>query len=262
MHMNRLLFLLVLAQVTVLLPSCSRVGLVPGTPVRDGFESPTLSNLWETDKIIPADVKIQSTVVRSGRSALQITLHTSDVFEAGRHGNPDSERAELTEADALISQQGKNYIYSFSMLIPADFPIVPTRLVIAQWKQECPRGQNCDDNSPVLAIRYVSGVLSITQTIGAHRTTLWQSNEDFRNRWLDFRFRVCFSTNADGRIVGQLNDSLIVNYNGPTAYQEDRSTGYRMPSRFYFKMGLYRDTISEPMTIFVDDYSKELLGDN
>jgi hypothetical protein len=256
------LFVLVIALAAFLLPDCSKVRLVPGAAVHDGFENPTLGNLWETDKIIAADAVIQSKVVRSGHAALQITLHTSDVFEAGRHGEPPSERAELTEAEGLISQEGKNYSFSFSMLIPQDFPIVKRRLIIAQWKQECPRGHDCDDNAPVLAIRYVSGVLSVTQTIGAARTTLWQSNEDFRNRWLDFRFRVCFSPNSNGRIGAHLNDSLIVNYTGTTAYREDRSTGYPSPSRFYFKMGLYRDTMSEPMTIFIDDYSKELLSDN
>jgi hypothetical protein len=260
--MKTLLFVIVIAQAAFFLPSCSKVRLVSGAPLRDGFESPNLSNLWETDKIIAADVVIQSKVVRSGHTALQITLHTSDVFEAGRHGDPPSERAELTEAEGLMSQEGKSYSFSFSMLIPEDFPVVKKRLIIAQWKQECPGGHDCDDNSPVLAIRYVSGVLSVTQTIGAHRTTLWRSNEDFRNRWLDFRFHVCFSPNSNGRIAAHLNDSLIVDFTGATAYQEDQSTGYPSPSRFYFKMGLYRDTMSEPMTIFIDDYSKELLGDN
>jgi hypothetical protein len=260
MDMNRLICFLVIALFAILVAGCSRARLTPGAPVRDGFEQPTLSNLWETDKIVSSDAKIQSAIVRSGRSALQITLHTSDVFEAGRNGNQDSERAELTEADRLISHQGESYTYSFSMLIPPDFPIVDKRLVIAQWKQECPGGHKCDDNSPVLAIRYTAGILSVTQTIGAHRSTLWQTNGKVRNKWLDFRFRVCFSTDAEGHVTGYLNDSLIVQYSGPTAYQENDSTGYPSPSRIYFKMGLYRDTMTEPMTIFIDDYSKELLG--
>jgi hypothetical protein len=260
--MKTVLFVLLLAHAALFLSGCSKVRLVPGSPVHDGFESPNLSNLWETDKIIAADAVLQSRVVRSGHGALQITLHTSDVYEAGRNGDPPSERAELTEAEGLISQEGKRYSYSFSMFIPGDFPIVGRRLVIAQWKQECPRGHNCDDNAPVLAIRYVSGVLSISQTIGAHRITLWRLNDDSRNKWLDFRFRVCFSPDSNGSIVGQLNESLVVNYSGPTAYQEDQSTGYPTPGRFYFKMGLYRDTMAEPMTIFIDDYSKELLSDH
>ncbi len=260
MQVKRLTFVILIAEAVLLVPACSKVKLLPGSPVRDGFEGPKLSNLWETDKIIPRDAEIQSKVVRTGHSALKITLHTSDVFEAGRNGSLPSERAELTEADSLMSQEGKDYAYSFSMLIPADFPVVGKRLVIAQWKQECPGGGPCEDNSPVLAIRYVSGVLSVTQTIGPHRTTLWRSNEDFRNKWLDFAFRICFAPNEKGRIVGRLNGGLIADYNGATAYQENRATGYPSPSRFYFKMGLYRDAMAEPMTIFIDDYSKELLS--
>ncbi len=243
----------------LLLSGCSNLHLVSGVPVRDGFESTAIGDLWETDKILPADVRMQSAIIRSGKSALQITLHTSDHFEAGRNGHQDSERAELTESEGLISREGETYRYAFSMFIPADFPMVARRLIIAQWKQECLRGGKCNDNSPVLAIRYVSGVLSITQTIGAHLTTLWKSPEDLRNRWLDFAFRICFTPNTDGRITARLNDSLLVNYTGPTTYQEDNSTGYVAPGRFYFKMGLYRDTMAEPMTIYIDDYSKELI---
>ena len=230
-------------------------------PVRDGFETPALGNLWETDKIVPDDVKLQSAVVRSGHSALQITLHTSDVFERGRHGKADSERAELTEADALVSRQGERYAYAFSLFLPADFPIVDRRLVLAQWKQQCPRGRACDDDSPVLAIRYVSGVFFITQTIGEHRTTLWRTSDDVRGRWLDFKFRVIFDPGERGRIEARLDDTLIVDRRGPTAYREGDSTGYPTPGRFYFKMGLYRDTSPETMTLFIDDYGKELLGD-
>jgi|WetSurMetagenome_2_1015567.scaffolds.fasta_scaffold00003_255 hypothetical protein len=260
--MKRILQLSLIVLYALLISGCSGRQFSVGIPVKDGFESPAISNLWETDKIIPTDAIIQSSLFRSGQSAIQITLHTSDRFEAGRNGSLDSERAELTEAERLISQQGKTYVHCFSMFIPKDFPIVDTRLVIAQWKQECPGGNICDDNSPVLAIRYISGALFITQTIGPRCDTLWLSHDEFRDRWLDFKFLVRFETNEKGRISAHLNDSLIVNYSGPTAYKEDASTGYPAPSRFYFKMGLYRDTMTEPMTIFIDDYSKEMLRNN
>jgi hypothetical protein len=260
--MKRSLQFLILISISILAFKCSRPRLIVGKPITDSFEKSIISNLWETDKIIPSDARIQSEVFRSGHNAIQITLHTNDKFEAGRNGNPDSERAELTEADNLFSQQGKTYKHSFSIFIPKDFPIVDTRLVLAQWKQECPGGQICDDNSPVLAVRYISGTLLITQTIGPHRTILWQSNQEFRGRWIDFKFRVCFNTNPGGRILASLNDSTVVDYSGQTAYNEDSSTGYTSPSRFYFKMGLYRDTMTDPMTIYLDDYSKELLKED
>ena len=248
-----------ITQTIFLLPGCSRLKSVSSLPVHDGFENPNLSNIWDTDKIVPGDIEIQSNIHRFGDRALKITLHPGDHYEAGQHDSLPTERAELTETEQLISEEGKNYTYSFSMFIPADFPIVATHLVIAQWKQECPGGSICDDNSPVLAIRYISGFLKITQNTGSHQMTLYKSKEEFRNRWLDFNFHICFSKINNGRIIAHLNDSLIVDYNGVTAYQEDTSTGYPDPSRFYFKMGLYRDVMPEPMTIYIDQYSKELL---
>jgi hypothetical protein len=253
------LFLILISTITI---NCSRPKFISEIPITDEFENPIIINLWKTDKIIPSDAKIQSEVFKSGHSAIQISLHTNDKFEAGKNGDLDSERAELTEARSLFAQQGKTYLQTFSMFIPNDFPIVERRLVIAQWKQECPFCHKCDDNSPVLAIRYISGKMLITQTIGPQRKVLWESEKEFRNRWLDFKFRVCFTTNDRGRIMAYLNDSIVVDYSGPTAYNENSTTGYPSPSQFYFKMGLYRDTMTEPMTIYIDSYSKELLRDN
>ena len=258
---NNLFKIIILLQIAFILFGCTRSKLLPGVPIHDGFETSALGNLWATDKILTSDYSMQSAVVRNGNSALQITLHTSDHFEAGQHGNNNSERAELTEAYQLYSTEGNSYAFSFSMFLPPDFPIVDTRLVIAQWKQLCEWNRKCDDNSPVLAIRYRAGILSVTQSLGTHRIALWQSSgEDIRNKWLNFRFRIRFTSDTLGYITAFLNDSLIVNYSGATAYQENDSTGYPSPSRFYFKMGLYRDVMTQPMTIYIDDYSKELLN--
>jgi hypothetical protein len=260
--MQRLLIFLMIIQSALLLVSCSKIKSLSTSPAHDGFDGSTLSDIWETDKIVSSDAELQSKIVRSGYGAIKITIHSGDKFELGQHGSLPTERAELTEAEQLISYEGKTYSYKFSIYFPTDFPIVPTRLVIAQWKQECPRGGICDDNSPVLALRYISGVLRITQNIGGHQKTFYRSQKELRGRWLDFKFHICFSKNNNGRIIAYLNDSLIVDQTGSTAYQEDRSTGYPDPSRFYFKMGLYRDAIPELMTIFIDEYTKELLADN
>jgi len=242
-----------------LLSGCSSQKLVQGVPIRDNFEGSKLSNLWEADKIIPTDLKLQNAIFRNGHAALQITLHTNDKFAAGRNGSKDIERAELTEADWLFYRQGEKYAQTFSLFLPDDFPIVKTRLVLAQWKQDCPDGHTCDDDSPVLAIRYESGTLYITKKTSEHQTTLWRSTEEFRNRWLNFKFITRFDTSVVGCIVGYLNDSCIVDYTGPTAYKEGDPNGYPASGIFYFKMGLYRDVMSDPMTIYIDDYSKEFL---
>ena len=78
--MIRILFVLGIAQAAFLILGCSKTELVPGVPMRDGFEGPALSNLWETDKIVPGDAAIQSKVARSGQSA----LHQSIPYDPSR----------------------------------------------------------------------------------------------------------------------------------------------------------------------------------
>ena len=176
------------------------------------------------------------------------------------HFMVDTERDELKEAGRLMSQESEAYEYSFSMFLPADFPIVPVRLVIAQWKQNCPDRRPCDDDSPVLAVRYVSKVLSITKNIGGKQTVLYEEKSEFRNRWLDFKFQARFSPSETGRVKAWLGDKQLVDYQGVTGNAENAATGYPSPSYFYFKMGLYRDLMAEPMTIYIDEYRKRQLG--
>ncbi len=221
-----------------------------------------MSNLWSTDRFAPGAVQIQTNIFRAGHSALQITVHSNDKFEAGINGNKNSERAELLEAPKLTSKENEPYEFSFSMFFPTNFPIVPTRLVIAQWKQYCPKGGNCSDDSPVLAIRYIAGVLKITQDLNKHQTVLYQQPGEFRNRWLDFKFQTRFTTNNTGRIKAWLGEKQLVDFTGATANSENAITSYPGPSYFYFKMGLYRDVMPEPMTVYIDDYRKKQLPQN
>ena len=220
--------------------------LAANIDVYDGFDGPKLSKLWETSRFSPGAVKI--------------TVHPRDEFEAGQNGDSDSERDELLEARKLTSKEGVAYEYSFSMFFPKDFPIVPTRLVIAQWKQFCPDSRKCND-SPVLALRYISGELRITQDIGKQFIVLYREKGEFRNRWLDFRIQARFSPREDGRVKVWLDGKQVVDFKGVTANLENATTGYPSPSYFYFKMGLYRNVMAAPMSIYIDEYRKRQLRD-
>ena len=222
----------------------------------DGFESPKLSNVWSSMMLSSGAIDIQSDIVRAGKSALRITLTRGDNFDDGGGIHNPNERDELMEAIALWSLPDTTYSYSFSMLIPADFPIVPDRLVIAQWKHLCGK-KSCDPDNPIIAFRFEKGVFRVTLQTSRRMTTLYQTSDDIRNRWLDFRFQVRFSRQTTGLVKGWLNDKQIVDYQGVTAYPE--SGGYPREMRFYFKMGLYRDAMKEPMTIYLDEYRKEQL---
>lgn len=234
-----------------------------GVNVYDGFEAPVLSKIWDTSRCVSGAVEIQTNIVRAGHGALKITVHSRDKFEAGLNGNSDSERAELMEGSKkLVSRENAAYEYSFSDFIPTNFPMVPTRLVLAQWKQYCPENGNCSDDSPVVALRYVSGRLFITRQVGRHPETLFETGEDLRGKWTDLRFQIRFTTNDNGRVRAWLNNKLVVDYTGATAYPEDAATSYPHPSWFYFKMGLYRNVMPDPMTVYIDEYRKRQLRDD
>jgi len=222
--------------------------------VEDHFETPALSSIWTAERLVPGAFSIQSEIVHSGHGAAQITVRPHDKFEAGSDDGPASERDELMEAPRFWSQSRKAYEYSFSLYLPRDFPIVQTRLVISQWKQLCETG-GCRPDNPVLAIRYVGGVLFVTRKNDDGEEVLYSSHGEMRGQWLNFRFVNRFSQASDGAIDGWLNGQSIVRYRGVTAYRAAR--GYPAHGFFFFKMGLYRDLMQQPMTIYIDDFRKD-----
>jgi hypothetical protein len=223
--------------------------------VTDDFDSSSLSKIWSTGRMEPHSIEIQSAVVRNGKSAAKITLRNGDIVEPGNDSSLASERDELEEAEYLYAAEGKTYEFKFSMFLPMDFPIVPTRLIIAQWKQKC-RQEICSDGSPTLAIRYRYGKLMFTLNTDSGRNKLYEIKDEVRNRWLDFKFRIRFSQDSTGEIIGYLNDKKIFNYKGVTSFTP--RTGYLSKNNlYYFKMGLYRDRMREPMVIYIDEYIKK-----
>jgi hypothetical protein len=220
----------------------------------DGFETSKLSKIWSMERMVPRSLEIQSKIVRQGKRAVKITLKTNDTFEAGNAKSAPTERDELLQTASYAPYEGLKYEYQFSMFLPDDFPVVNRRLVIAQWKQYCQGGDTapCSDDSPVIAIRYVAGELYITLQTDSGVNKLYKLNDEIRNKWLDFKFQIRFSRQSDGEILAFLNDKEIINYKGVTSYSEKH--GYPAKSRYYFKMGLYRDIMAEPMTIYIDEF--------
>lgn len=223
--------------------------------VYDDFEARKLSKIWTTDRMERRAFELQSNIVRNGSSAAKITLLAGDKAEpSSGKNNKESERDELQEDDALFSVEGTKYEQQFSIFLPDTFPVVPVRLVLAQWKQYCYKCK-CSNYSPVLALRYVSGKMFVTLQIDSTRRILWESRGEMRNRWFDFKFLTRFSRQNNGEIQVYLYDKEIVDYHGITSYDELCSPIDK--NYYYFKMGLYRDKMPEPMTIYIDDYRKK-----
>jgi len=218
--------------------------------ITDSFETSTLRNIW-TRKFIPGALSFQSDYVRSGKKAAMIIMHPGDQIDEEK--GTILERAEIKESKRFFSTENSNYEYSFSILLPPDFPIVPTRLVLAQWKQNCQSG-DCIPDNPVITLRYESGEFFITLQVGPEKTILYSQKESILNHWLDFRFQIRFSREPNGKIKAWLNGKQIIDFEGITAYS--KTFGYPAPGKFYFKIGLYRDKMDQSMTIYFDDYKK------
>src|ERR1700722_9729195 len=160
----------------------------PTLYVHDGFEQKKLSGAWASDRFEEGAVAMEGTVVRSGKQAVAVTVRSHDKFEAGRDGDLDTERDELREDTQLFARENVAYETSFSMYFPADFTIVPVRLVIAQWKQVCGSETSaCSNQSPVLALRYINGELLVTQALSGVHNVIYHEKGEFRGRWLDFK---------------------------------------------------------------------------
>ncbi len=233
----------------------------PSAPIQvyDGFEGQDLSPDWERSRFAPGAFRIQHQVVRLGHGAAEIIVHAHDMFEAGEHGDSDSERAELLEARKYVSRQDVAYETSFSLL-SRRLPIVPTRLVVAQWRQFCPETAPCQDQSPVLAVRYIDGALSITQDLGGKFIEMYRTQQEFRGRWLDFRFVVRFTPNERGKgpgLSGREAGRRLQRTDGQPGRAGDRLSRGRT---FYFKMGLHRNVMAASMTMYLDEYRKRTVA--
>jgi hypothetical protein len=226
---------------------CLSAAAVSAEPVTDGFETETLGPLWNPRFVTPGRVSVQRELVHSGAAALRVEIHEGDVPMVGSDG-AESERTEVEEADGLNPRFGETHEYAFSMYVPADFPIVDTRLVTAQWHQRC---LVCLKRSPIVAQRFRRGVLTITVDSVAGRTTVYRHPTPIRGQWVDLRYRIRFGL-TDGAVAVWLDGVPVVDYAGPLGYPDDASD-------VDFRFGLYRDRMATPMVIYFDDYRKERL---
>ena len=216
----------------------------------DGFEGESLSYIWSRKKLSPGAAVLQSEIVRKGKQALQLTVRKGDNFERGTARTNSSERNELYEKDKYGPLLNETYCYCFSLYIPQDFPIVSTRLVLAQWKR-----QDSGFDNPILALRYQKGRLFITIQTGLEKQKFYINKQDVRDQWLDFKFQMKFSRTS-GFFRAWMNNRQVLNHYGPTVHVK-RNHKIDPQQRFYFKMGLYRDTMEEPMTVYIDEFIKK-----
>jgi hypothetical protein len=227
--------------------------------IYDGFEEKTLSNLWGRTRFEEHAIEIQSDIVRKGKSAIKITIRSGDKFEDNKGNSNNTERDEIREDKSFWAKEEEAYSYRFSLFIPNDFPIVSTRLVLAQFKQH-DENDNASVTNPIIALRYNDKRLRITIQTNEEKINLFQTNEEVRGKWVDFEFHVKFTRSSNGLLRVWLNKKKIIDYKGVTAYSEKQ--GYIVPGRFHFRFGLYRDLMNIPMSAYFDEYYKRPLKKN
>jgi hypothetical protein len=214
------------------------------TPLRvglsDGFESARLADFWlpgdyGAGRYVPGRVKFSTNFARSGKYSAELTVREGDIKQTGAE-NTTNERTELDSGKYPLYD--KEICYGFSFLVPKDFPIVDVRLVISQMKQS-------DGDGPLIAERYRDGKHTIV--VESHgkkkRYTLPKIR---KGEWHDMIYRVRYAE-KDGYMDVWMNGKKVATYKGPLGNSDFRNL-------FYHKIGLYRDRMRQPMTIYFDNY--------
>lgn len=221
----------------------------PAEPVADGFEAGTLEPFW-WPRAEAGRLTVQRDVVRSGEFALRVEVRERDVSGTGGD-NEETERTEIQVERERWARFGETHEYAFSMYVPPDFPIADLRLVTSQWKQIC---TDCARNrSPIVAQRYRRGELRITIETPQGRQTIFRLPEFPRGRWHDLRYRIRFHL-TEGAVAAWLDGVQVVDYRGPLGFDDD-------PPDVYFRLGLYRNRMVEPMVLYFDDFRTERLAE-
>jgi len=208
----------------------------------DGFEGAQLAHFWlpgnyGSGLYVPGAILLSTNYARSGSHSVQITVREGDIEQAGDAATR-VERAELDSGHFPL--RGREAWYGFALLIPQDFPIVDTRLVISSCKQS-------DVSRPITAQRFRNGKHTLTVESQGQR-------KEYRlpairpGRWSDMIYHLRYSTGPDGLVEVWMNGEQVVAYRGPTAEADAKDA-------FYNKIGLYRDRLKQPMTIYFDSYS-------
>ncbi len=221
--------------------------------LRDDFETETLSSIWTTKTASKNALRHIISPTRNGHGAIAICVFPGAQTAIGGDGQ-FTERAELREAPDVRLRMGTESWYAFSFFLPAEFPIVNTRLVIASWKQSF--HETWKDRSPMVSLRYMEGKLIICVERDRGQRKLYIQKYDLRNKWTDMVFHIIPKASKkipkyfkDGLLQVWMNGHQIIDYKGALGFIDDED-------EIYFKLGLYRDHMQLPMRIIFDRFRR------
>ncbi len=205
------------------------------------FESGTLEGLGYNHAGNGNAPSITSSNVRHGKYAMKsyVNRTTSEYFNR-------------TEATPLISGGvGYHFAYSedywvgFSTFLPHDYKESDVWELIAQWHAVNDTNLGEARRPPPLALETSRGIWTIVSRWDSKANTFLNGAAkyggkmrrdinpvaDDKGRWVDWVFHVKFSWKSDGVLQVWKSGELVVDHNGPNAYND------KTPP--YFKMGVY-----------------------
>lgn len=210
----------------------------------DSFEEPRINRYWTT-MWWSRDGGVDDAFAVDGQHSLRVIVQEGDHRLFGKSGQ-STERSELNERHR--HKVGQDVWYAFRVYVPEDFPIQDTRLVMGQWKQTAIFLWK--KHSPAVAQRFRNGRFQITINNDAGREYLYEDgtadDPALVGEWTSFVYHIRFDKGDNGRLEVWMNGEQIIDYSGQIGYKDDLNTSY-------FRLGLYRDTMAEPMTVYYDD---------
>ena len=221
--------------------------------LKDDFESPDLLSIWQTRNLPENAIRHVNAPVRNGEGAIEIRVLPGYRAAVGGDGQL-TERAEIRESPEVRLNMGTESWYAFSFFLPADFPFVDTRLVIASWKQSFK--ETWKDRSPMVSLRYMNGRMRIHVERDRGQRVVYVEKTDLRNKWIDMVFHIIPKASRklpfkfkEGLLQVWKNGKQIVDYQGALGFVDDED-------QIYFRMGLYRDRMELPMRICFDRFRR------
>lgn len=226
-----------------------------GSPAATGgFEAGRFDG-WMEEFAGPHSGQVVTSPVRCGAYAARFEWRAGDV------GGPvGGYRAEVHDILNYIAPAGSENWYSFSTMIPQDWPDLDAGVVITQWHATPDLADGEVWRSPPLAIRYSGTRLWVTARHSAEKiqtandgtsVDLYDHPGEFtKGVWHDWVFRVRWDHGDGGIVDAWLDGDRAISYRGPIGYNDDFGV--------WFKIGLYRGREEHPETLVIhhDEYRR------
>lgn len=199
--------------------------------------------------------QIEASIVRGGQYSGRFEVRPGD----RDLWNPDTIHVEvLDKYNAHIGENPSDIWYGWSVYLPGDFSgkTEDLRGIFSQFHAQ--KDERDILRSPNLAFRYThgDGMVSITSRSSSEP---YQSSNDgveiiqasftpIYGGWNDFIVQVKWTWTENGFLRIWFNENLIVDYQGPTAYNDELGP--------YFRCGLYQDMSELVYVNYCDEYRR------